>query len=102
MKASLRHMHVELKVKEEISKRSETYAKKCRQELKILLAICRVPRMSHMFQQACRKKHDKKTFEMLEKRAQNQILEFKGDVPEEEFFEKFTKSVGTLPNNPQG
>lgn len=56
-------MQIEIKIKEELAKRSEELAKKCKKDLKMVLAICRVPRLSHMFQQACRKEEDKKTFE---------------------------------------
>ena len=56
-------MLFEIKLNQEIAKRSNAFVEKCKQDLKIVIGICRVPRLSHMFQQACRKKIDQKTLE---------------------------------------
>ena len=60
-------MKIEIKLSEEIANRAIAFTEKCKHDIKMVTAICRVPRLSYMFQQACRKKEDKKTFEVLER-----------------------------------
>lgn len=44
---------LEIKLNQEIAKRSNALADKCKQDIKMVLGICRVPRLCKMFQQAC-------------------------------------------------
>ena len=76
-------MLIEINVKDEIIKRTTALAEKCKHDLKMVLAICRVPRLCNKFQEACKKKEGKTMFEILEKRAQNKIFQSKGTVPED-------------------
>ena len=41
-----RKFNIEISLKEEIAKRSTALAEKCKQDLKMALAICRVPRLA--------------------------------------------------------
>ena len=42
-------MIVEIKLNEELAKRSNALAEKCKHDLKVVLGILRVPRLSMMF-----------------------------------------------------
>ena len=48
-KKAIRQMQIEINIKDEINKRSTAFADKCKHDLKMVLAICRVPRLCIMF-----------------------------------------------------
>ena len=93
-----KQMQIEITLHKELSKRNAALAEKCRNDLKVVLSVTRIPRLTTIYQTVLRKKEGQKLYDQRQNLAQSKILEEAGKESEETYLEEFVNNLGMIPD----